>query len=303
MRQILASIVVQAYALDFGLCQKVIPCEGARTVGFEWFVPITEDGSLKGYRAVILSGKPTPDSVKTLKVVVDGRTLNIAVADDAELTAFADACNACCEQGTPTIAAPAVPDVLYEEVLCANADGDFVIKVFAPALYTGQKVMLGAVTCNGETLDPLPPAEGFATLQAAIDFATANYADFGTFTLASNGNTDNPGSLMVMTSPDCSKASLTMELAKQNFCAPVTFPVTYEWIEKNGKAKEKLPAPRTAANMDELIGQLASDFSDGLLTSTIAGKLNYYGTGVPKKLYAANGSTAVATFTAGACTA
>lgn len=304
MKQIIASIVVQAYALDFGLCQKLVSCDNAKVLGFEWFTPIVNDGLLSGYRNVVLNEKPTPDSIKTIKVQVDGRMMNIAVADNAPITDFSDACNACCDNGTVTLAAPVVPQIRYEEQICIGIDNLYRISAFIPFTYAGQRLQLGMLTCNGDIKNnPAFPVNGFADKTAMLTFLTTNYAALGTFALQlSNGGVGpNAGDFLTLASLICASASLSVELLKQNFCATVTFPLIYKGYKTNAKANVVFAETKTATNMQELIGQLGSYFPDGLLTSPVAGKLNYYGIGVPEKILAANGTSTAATFTAGAC--
>lgn len=157
--------------------QESINCEAAVSEGVYWRIPTVSKGVHTGFTMRKSATKPTPDSMKTIKVRdrVNGQTYYVAIADDANDQLFNEQCNACCDDvdALPTVA---FPDIIIEEQGCADAEGDYnyfaTVSVSPPPAGSVYKLS-GSV--NGVAL-PAAPAEGFATLGALETWADANWS-------------------------------------------------------------------------------------------------------------------------------
>lgn len=294
-KQILAPIFQQnVYGLYGCVPSKPISCDNAEVNGIEWFTPVLISGVLKGYKSS-RGVKPQLDSVKTVRVQVNSSTFWIAIADDQNESDFLDACNACCEAGTPLMTLPTIPAILYEDVVCANDDGTFTYLAAVPVLATGQKIIPELFTCAGVALTPTALAGGHVSAAAFVTWATTNWSAYGTFAVSPDGN-----NVIWTAVAGCTAASLSFKLLTQSFCAgTLTFPKTVHSVVINGVTKV-LPSDLVVADADDMIAAIASILGDGVVTKFSATQINYAGTGVPGVVKDDTDAT-IATFSLGAC--
>jgi hypothetical protein len=306
MEQIIASVFQQnTYGLFSCQPQRSINCSKAVVEGIEWFVPeIDGNDIMRGYRRWIekTDTKPQSDAVKTIRIRVDGQTYWLAVADDAVAQDFADACNECCENGTPVLVAPTIPEPVIEYTPQVDSDGNSTFLVPLPDVITGQKIILGG-TFNGDEPTVTPDAAGYETAADVLTFAntaTTGWAEYGTWSLVTHTNGQKSLKLVSNSSADTpvTSAGITAALLEQEFCNTLTnFPFTFDAVHHNGVETEV--ATTTVANMEELIIAVANIFADGTITKFSALKLNYKGPGVPSG-FGFEGDI-VEAFVAGAC--
>lgn len=187
------SVVGKAFRvneLDYFNCPKdiAVNCTNAVTQGTEWFIPTVANGVLKGYSRRKSSTKPTPDSVKTVRVkdFESGNIYWLLIADNGTEALFNDHCAACCDNQTP-MPDVTVPAPLIEEPGCCEAPQpvscNYNYFAIAPALPVGAAYSLNA-SKNGTPLTPAAPGAGFASLAALVSWANTNWAAFGTFSVS-----------------------------------------------------------------------------------------------------------------------
>jgi hypothetical protein len=177
------------------LHQESILCEHAVVEGMYWRVPITSRGVLTGYQFRKATTKPTPDSMRAIRVrdELKGTTFYVAVADDGDEQDFTDACNACCDTVEP-MDTVAFPTILIEEAGCADEDGNYSFFAIVPTPPPAGSVYKLSGSVNGVAL-PAAPAEGFATLADLETWADANWStgDLDGVTLTGGKVTLNAG--------------------------------------------------------------------------------------------------------------
>lgn len=169
--------IIRRNAFDYEcLHQESILCENAVVEGIYWRIPIVSKGVLVGYNFRASATKPTPDSIKTIRVrdKVNSLTFYVAIADNGTAELFTDACNACCDEVAP-LATVAFPDILIEEQGCIDDDGNYsyFATVLTPPPAGAVYKLSGSV--NGAAL-PAAPAEGFATLADLATWADTNWS-------------------------------------------------------------------------------------------------------------------------------
>lgn len=156
--------------------QESILCENAVTEGIFWRIPQSRNGVLTGYVYRAGATKPTPDSVKTIRVrdKVNNLTYYVAIADGGTQQLFTDACNACCDTVAP-LPLVTLPEILIEEEGCVDDAGNYsyFATVTTPPPAGAVYKLSGSV--NGVALPAAPP-EGFATLAALETWADANWS-------------------------------------------------------------------------------------------------------------------------------
>ena len=173
--------------LDYYKCPKdvAISCGNAVTQGTEWFIPTIVGGILKGYSRRKSSTKPTPDSVKTVRVkdFENGSVYWLLIADNATEAAYNDKCAACCDAVTP-MAAVTVPEPLIEESACivvpSPETGTYTYTAIAAALGAGEKYNASG-SKNGVRFTPSLSAAGYTSLAALKSAMNTAWSAFGTF--------------------------------------------------------------------------------------------------------------------------
>lgn len=172
---------------DYFKCPKdvAINCENATSQGTEWFVPTVSGGIHTGYSKRRGSTKPTPDSVKTVRVKdnLSGSIYWLLIADDATEAVYTDICGGCCDDDN-ALPAVTVPTVLLEEDGCVAEEGDdYVYFDIAQDLGDDQQYSAEG-SKNGTAFTPAAPTTpggGFGSLGAFVTWANTNWAAFGTF--------------------------------------------------------------------------------------------------------------------------
>jgi hypothetical protein len=173
-------------------------------------------------------------------------------------------------------------------------------------LIANQKITLVG-RCGTTDFVPAPPGAGFANVAAALAWAQANWAAYGTFSaLGANG--------IKLVSQTCEKGFLDIPLLVQTFCFNITDLVDdgpeFNAIKHNNLVVE-LGKEVTAATSQQVIDQIKDFFADGVLSVQDCPdpgdkRIKYVGTGVPLSIgnVAATVYTAVTSFAAaGACPA
>ena len=138
-----------------------------------------------------------------------------------------------------------------------------------------------------------------ASPAAALAYALSNWSAYGTWTLV-DGNT------LVLTSTTTTCLNAFVELQAEAYCLAPTFPVTFDTVKRSGDNGAvdtfTLPVAITASDNVALKAALTSPidyFADGALGTTVTGKLDYLGTGVPIEIKL--GAVSKGTWSAGAC--
>lgn len=297
MKQVLGKVFHQnGHQLSQCSPTKAISCDSSSVEGLEWFVPDMEASIFRGYKRVIQTSKPTPDSVRVLRVRAEGQTYWIVVNDNADGSEFADACNECCENGTPTIASPAIPALLQEDEVCADSNGDYVHYAQIPTIIAGQKITIGGTIAGAALVFDTPiDTAGYATAADLLAFLLTDAESYGTWSL--EGSAPNQYLKLVTTEAN-KKAGIQVGYVSAPFCTgAITLPVTFDTVIHNGITNSIQSV--TAQTEAEVILAVASIFADGNLTSTVAGKIGYTGSGIPGTIKL--GATTKATFSAGVC--
>lgn len=169
--------VVRRNSYDF-TCQhqESILCQNSTVEGIYWRIPTSRAGVATGFVFRKSESKPTPDSMKTIRIHdnINNITYYVAIADNADATAFTNACEACCDDVQP-MDLVAMPDIIIEEEGCPDEDGDYLYFaiVTTPAPSGTVYRLFGSV--NGVAL-PAAPDEGFASLAALETWADANWS-------------------------------------------------------------------------------------------------------------------------------
>jgi hypothetical protein len=156
--------------------QESILCEKAVSEGAYWRIPTVKAGVHTGFIYRRSETKPTPDSVRTLRISdrASNQVYYVAIADNASLQIFDNACNACCDTVAP-LPTVVLPTIIIEEQGCADASGNFSYFANVPATVPAGNVYKLAGVVNGANLPAAPP-EGFATLALLKIWADANWA-------------------------------------------------------------------------------------------------------------------------------
>lgn len=200
--------VIRKNSYDYNcLHQESINCESAVSEGFYWRIPTSKGGVHTGFTFRKSDTKPTPDSVKTIRVNdrANGIIYYVAVADNATDQVFVDACNACCDNVEP-LPTVAIPDIIIEETGCP-VDGNYTYRAYTQEDPDGGVYRLSGVV-NGVVL-PTPPEEGFATLAALKVWADANWA-----TGDLNGVTLDGGTVILDAGPTGLTGSITVTVGQ-----------------------------------------------------------------------------------------
>lgn len=208
-RSILAQ-VTRRNSYDF-TCQhqESILCEHAVVEGIYWRIPTSKAGVHTGFIYRKSDTKPTPDSMKTIRVndKVNNITYYVAIADDEDASAFTNACEACCDDVQP-MDLVAMPDILIEEEGCPNEDGDYIFFAIVTTPAPGGSVYKLSGSVNGEALPAAPP-EGFASLAALESWADSNWS-----TGDLDGVTLDGGKVMLNAGPSGKTGVINVSLAK-----------------------------------------------------------------------------------------
>lgn len=274
--------------------ERPISCDEATVESVEWMVPYVVDGKNLGYRRVLQTDKPSPDSVKTLRIRVGGQTYWLLIKDTDDASVFADACNHCCADGLQTIATDAIPDVIVEDDAYPDAAGNYTFVAQVPDVVAGQKITIDLSYNGGLRGDTAVPGAGFANAAALLTWLQANWAELGTFSLITGAS----GTTLVLTGTVVKSAGIFLDLNKADYnLDALVFPLTFDAVVSNG-VTNTLVAPKTVQNISELILAIGNYLADGTLTATTATHLKYNGTGVPASLKLAG--VVVKAFNAGA---
>jgi len=124
--------LVRKNAYDYNcLHQESINCENAVSEGFYWRIPTSKGGVHTGFIYRKSDTKPTPDSVKTIRVNdrLNNTIYYVAVADNANDQVFNDACNACCDNVAP-LPTVALPAIIIEEAGCPDENGNYQYRAY-----------------------------------------------------------------------------------------------------------------------------------------------------------------------------
>lgn len=274
---------------------RPVPCSGAVVEGLYWAVPYILQGKVAEYRLVAQAAKPSPDSIRIMRVNSEGNTYFLAVADDAVVGDFANACNECCDNGTPSFGfVGTLPEATIEDEPTVDENGNRTWLFPLHSVESGQGLQIkGSLDGVAFSLDN--GGAGYANAAALV----AGLEDTGS-DVDDKGIWSVDGNNVKFVSSTVVSAGAAITLVEKQYCATISFPVTFNKITHNGVVNT-LPVAVTAANMSQLVGAIAAagSMADGALTQFSSTKLNYKGTGVPSILQ--NGGSTVVTFSAGAC--
>lgn len=277
MKQFIATILM-ANTYGYLSCapKRTLSCDNASVEGLEWMTPYVVNGRMEGYRRVIQKDKPSADSIKTLRLKVDGQTYWIVVQDSDTEAVFADTCNKCCQDGTPEVTAAYIPEPIIEDEACVDADGKRRFLAPLPTLIAGQELTLnGLSSINGGTYFA-GDITNHTTQAALVAELNAKHADLGVFDIVPSAS----GNYLRLASATVVSALLLPALTIQNkFLQNLTFPQTLKSVTHNGVKSNT--APVVVTNVSELIAAVAKYFADGKLGAINGTTVSYDGTGVP----------------------
>jgi hypothetical protein len=252
-----------------------IDCATATVKGEWWMSPYP---CLKGICFQKLPASQTAFDIKVVEVETkEGVTYYLSGA----LTDYVDKCNSCCGT-TPNLTPSTIPVYIPNGTICPDADGNYIFRFFIPTVGSTQ-TFTASIYIDGAAGSPAT-SSAVASPAALLTYALANWAAYGTWTIEDTN-------VLVLTSTSQSNVALTRALVASDYCLAPTFPVTFDEIiivGNNGVDRTiTLPAPVTAATNVQLAAALSSPvnyFADGTLTTAVAVKVNYNGTGQPKTI-------------------
>lgn len=293
---ITATIRALSNNYSYMLCNRTISIDCSKaTYKGHWYLEPFVSPTL-GISYVKFATAQTAFAVEVVEVSFEGHTYFLS-GTEADYTTK---CNACCG-ATPVLTPIDVP------VYVAAADQCPVVTVTTTATYTfkfhlanvasGQTFTL-SLFVNGVAGSPAT-SSALASPAAALTYANANWSAYGTWTI------DDTNTL-VLTTTVATPITLVRAMVNHDFCVAPTFPLTFDNITRDGDngttVTYTLPAAVTVSDNVALKAALSSPtnfFADGVLTTAVAGKLNYNGPGRPFLIK--SGVTTVGTWTAGVC--
>lgn len=290
MKQIIAPLFKQNQEGTWDCVpSKPLNCDNMTIEGIEWFTPNIVAGVFKGYDRSRGTAAPQTDSVKTVRIRIDSQTYWVAIANGDTEAVVADACNACCAEGTPVMVAPTIPEPLVEDCICKDSNGNYVFLFPFPPVIAGQTVT-AKTTSNGVAQTTSPAQASAASLRTWL---AANLGAMGTWSV------DGPNIKLTSTTVSC--ASQVIDMVEHPFCLDtesITFPAVLTSAIHNGVTSAINNV--TVNSLAELIAAVAYIFADGTMAVTLD-QVNYIGTGVPTSITTqADGAIA---FSAGDCIA
>jgi len=248
-----------------------IDCATATVKGEWWMSPYP---CLKG---ICYHKLPTSQTAFDIKVVEVETKEGVTYYLSGALTDYVDKCNSCCGT-TPDLTPSTIPVYIPNGTICPDADGNCVSNFRVPSVGSGQ-TFTASIYINGAAGSPAT-SSAVATPAALLVYALANWAAYGTWTLANN--------TLTLTSTSYCNVVVQLALVASDYCIAPTFPITFDEILRDGDngatVTYTLPTPVTVANNVQLAAALSSPinyFADGTLTTAVATKVNYNGTGQP----------------------
>lgn len=286
---------------------EAVPCINIEVRGVEWFVPQVVNGQFKGYTTKISTTQPTPDSVKTVRIL-DKMKLNtywIIIPIGSDETVFSNNCNACCGS-TPAIV-PALSDMplpIIQQCPCTDVNNNYIFEFGVPPNPNALNYQVSGVYFDNAHRTDMDGQQfsSVALLLAALNFHFGAYA---TFTIQGNSIQGSSTATKCM--------AMDIELHAANYCftfgaatpvdsieisgTPYAFPTGIATIDVNN------PNAIVAALQKLLVGT----FTLNVAGSPATGTLQYSGTQIPGRFYyngspATSGSPATTQkFVAGSC--
>lgn len=275
-----------------------IPCVDLTFRGEEWCVPQVQDGRLLGYARTISASKPSPDSVKALRVcTVKGDEYLILVSDSDTQALLVTNCNDCCGP-TPILPAVTVPAPIIEDKICPDASGNYTFIFPVPQNPNTLKYLIphGNASFNGQYATPDLSGAGYSSVSALVTALNTNWSAYGTFT-AINSNKD-----IQLVSTTTVSAGLYITLLAAAYCCTLPgSPTQVDGIIIGGTLVNFTTIQISTANGTDLINAIAP-YLYGTLANAISNtKVQYTGLLVPGALYFQGAQQGSLTFTAGVC--
>jgi hypothetical protein len=275
-----ANIVAVNQNYDYAYCeipsQVYIDCSIAILKG-GWFLEPQKCNN--GLCFGKFSERQSGNSIQIVEVIQDGINYYL----NGELLDYISKQNECCgatPELTPLEITPFTP--CYD--VCPDVDGNYVFSVLLPKMYSifvNQTFSLSG-TFNGIPGDPVM-FDGLEDEVDAVTEASSVWDSYGAWTLV--------GQTLVLTSKFVTCANIKAVGDIQLWCLPSTFPIEFDTITRDdgngGLRTIVLPSAITCQDNAALVAALTSPvnyFADGELTTPIADKVQYTGTGVPIKI-------------------
>lgn len=281
--------------------QIAIPCD-VEVQGIEWLVPIIYNGRLNGYDRAIQTTKPSPDSIKTIRVLSKGKrdTYWIAINDADGIKKFTDNCDGCCGD-TPAMDAVTIPVAITEDRACADDTGHYTYYFALPPNPNGFDYLVSD-SYNG----------AYGTPAYVLDTAIDTPAEVLTWFQANRGNSGanvwslvSTNKILKLVSTNVVSAGVNITLNPATFCMPIpSTATTFDSVTIGGVS---VPVPATTLsrlNPQAVIDRLR-DYMPGMFTIiTLASPndfphIQFTGKVVPTVLQLAG--VTKGTFAAGAC--
>lgn len=278
-----------------------LPCIGTEVGDLYWFVPQVVNGIFKGYGFPILSSvKPTPDSVKCLRLTVpsSNTVYHIPIADGSNESVWVAACNGCCG-ATVTLPAYTIPTPIVE-FPGAFTSPNYTYNWLYPSDPSNYENITASGSWNGVAA-PALTAGGYTGYAAVLTAIQAAWSGAGTWSnVTTGGNT-----FLHLTSTTSLTAGVKLALVPLVYCLPLPssdFPVDTIVI---GGTTITLPAQvlMTRSNPQALLFALAPYLGQANLSVAVSSgnaALSYTGNMVPQTIKL--GSTTRATWAVGVCT-
>lgn len=275
-----AEIIAVGTNFAYATCETpssvAIDCATAKVKGEWWMSPYA---CTKGVCYQKLPASQTAFDIQVVEVeTADGVTfyLNGTLAD------YTNKCNACCGTTPSLTPADPLPVFIPNGTVCPDSNGNYIFRFFIPTVGSTQ-TFLASIYIDGAAGSPAT-SSALASPAAALAYANTNWSAYGTWTIEDTN-------MLVLTSTSQTNVVVQTALVASDYCLAPTFPVTFDEITivgNNGVDRTiTLPAPVTASTNVQLAAALSSPvdyFADGTLTTAVAVKVNYNGTGQPKTI-------------------
>lgn len=289
---------------------KQIPCESVEIVNSFWKMPKTLGNRVIGYDYLVAldNQKPTPDSIKILRVkdtrdnteygfaIVDGD--NIGTSSPANQFAYL-----CDGLGgslpvMPTVTIP-VP-IMQSSPQSTDTDGSNTFIFAFPANPNGLTYSIPYPWFNGVAPSTAYVSAGRTTVAQVVTWANSNWGDYGTWSAAST----NTLKLVSATTDNIfvSKAGMEVSLIPVHYCITLNAtPDPVNGIKISGHVYSITSVSADRTNRAALINAIKKVMPGTVFTTSIATKIDAYTTQLPQTITQNGDDVAGLTWSLGAC--
>lgn len=284
-----------------------INCDNTTIVGAFWLIPIVVGATVGKYEYVqaVNSTKPTPDSLKVLRVKFKHDTYELAILDTDYITTADEFATLCDGLGgtLATMTAVTIPFPIFQDPP-TSVNATTGTKTFTFPFPINPLALTYNIPWpwfNGVAPTPAYAPSGITTPAGFVTWANANWGTYGTF--ASSGN------IVTLSNPTTAgtvltKAGIGVSLAPADYCLDLTSftsGTTVTGMQLGAAPIINFPAfSAVNTNLQAVINAIQPHFEDGaIFTLTVANKIGINTVSAVLKLI--NVAATVATATAGTC--